>query len=166
MVSMDFDLAAFHRQAMWRTFVAAISVQLIGCGLIAYVWGDDGEKWSFFFLIVAALFVVGAINGIFGFIAKLSLGFWNNSAAYEALFLDDLRKLVPPPGSHHRRTWSYLADIADDDEYTPDQRVAAARLFADARHMMKAMPFSQQLQCEKAFDAAVQRYAEERPAPK
>ena len=162
---MGFDLAAFNRQVVWRTFAIALTVQAAGCAIIAWVLGDEGNKWELFLIIFAVLFVVGVVNALFGFIAKLIVGLWGNSQAFEALFLDDLRKMgVPPPKGSHRRTWSYLAAVADDEDYPADQRVAAARLFADARQMMKGFPFTQKIRCEKAFDAAVARFADESPS--
>jgi hypothetical protein len=161
---MGFDLEAFNRRVVWRSLATALSVQAAGCAIIAWVWGDDGNKWEFFLVMFAVLFLVGMVNALFGFVAKLMVGLWDNSQEFEALFLDDLRKMgVPPPASSHRRTWSYLSEVADDEDYSADQRVAAARLFADARQMLKGLPFMQHLRCEKAFDAAVMRFADESP---
>jgi hypothetical protein len=164
---MEFDLAAHTRRLLWRGFAIGVAIQMAGCALIAYLLGDEGDRWFLFVLLVGALIAASILNILFAFVGRLILGAFNNSDYYEAMFLDDLKKMgVPPPREYHSKSWEYLADVADDEEYPAAQRVAAARLYHDAQAMVRALPLTQTLQCQRALSAAVARFAAESPSRK
>lgn len=144
-------------------FVVAYAVSVIFTWATKSEYSDDnpfmiGLIGVVIYLIVS--FVMSVIHGLSGL-----LYIWlDKGRDLQELVLNDLRAArLPAPREHHMKTISYLAELAADQDESPEDRVKAAALSATVSTAINYSGLFAGLAWQRAADEAVLRYSQEAP---
>lgn len=113
---------------------------------------------------IAAFIVCGALVAFVNLIGWWLYLWLAQGDDFDQFLLGDLRaRKVLSPRRGQSRTFSYLAELADDPRIDPKERVKAAVLFGSYSIMLSKAGVFGGMAWGKALDRAVLRYAQENP---
>lgn len=142
------------------TFAADVA---IAAGLVGS-FGDEDDRLLEIGLVVLVILAVEMALSAKSWIVKSLWLHWFGKRYTEALVLEAMREArLPPPSSHHQRSFQFLADLADDTEADPGDRVKAAAIHAALSAQWSAQGLVRALMFTSAADAAVAKWISETP---
>ncbi|WAT17113.1 hypothetical protein OZN62_09205 [Aurantiacibacter sp. MUD11] len=149
---------------MGRQFLFGLAFDLLIAVILVSMFGSE-DDWLFetLFVFVGILGLEVAI-GAKSWLAKGAWAFlFGKKFVEEAVFEALQDAMLPAPMDYHRRGFDYLADLADDPEANPDDRVKAVVLFTSMSMAWSREGIVRQAAYRAAADDAAARWLRQLP---